>query len=85
MRDNNRMAQDYRLNYRLAGACEADIAGLCPNLCSAGAPCGGLVLQCLQEKQDNITATDCQDEVFYYELMEVSGAQALAPLVAGGV
>ena len=26
----------------------------------------------LQEKQDNITSQACQDEVFYYELMEVS-------------
>ena len=26
----------------------------------------------LQDKQDNITSQACQDEVFYYELMEVS-------------
>lgn len=25
-----------------------------------------------QDKQDNITSQACQDEVFYYELMEVS-------------
>lgn len=141
----NRMAQDYRLNFRLNKACEADISKLCPNLCSPGAPCGGMVLQCLQvgrrslaccltsvhriaglqvtlqqaglasthtpdsvpsipldalarllacllacwgplfsvadkpspggppqEKQDNVTGSDCQAEVFYYQLMEVS-------------
>ncbi len=47
-RDMNRMATDYRLNYRLNHACEADTAKLCPNLCAAGQSCGGLVLQCLQ-------------------------------------
>lgn len=73
-RDTNRMATDYRLNYRLSHACEFDISRLCSNLCSSqpGQTCGGLVLQCLQEKQDNITSQACQDEVFYYELMEVT-------------
>lgn len=63
-----------RLNYRLNQACDGDISKLCPNLCSKslGTSCGGLVLQCLQDKQDNITSQACQDEVFYYELMEVS-------------
>lgn len=74
MKDMNRMAQDYRLNWRLNSACDNDIRKLCPNMCSTGqsVPCGGLVLQCLQDKQDNITSQACQDEVFYYELMEVS-------------
>lgn len=74
MKDMNRMAQDFRLNWRLNHACEADIGKLCPNACSnmPGVTCGGLVLQCLQDKQDNITSQACQDEVFYYELMEVS-------------
>ncbi|KAG2435442.1 hypothetical protein HYH02_011942 [Chlamydomonas schloesseri] len=74
MKDMNRMAQDYRLNWRLNHACEADISKLCPNMCSSqsGITCGGLVLQCLQDKQDNITSQACQDEVFYYELMEVT-------------
>ncbi|MEW5310424.1 MAG: hypothetical protein WDW38_002223 [Sanguina aurantia] len=73
-RDQNRQAQDYRLNYRLAHACDTEIPKLCPNLCasSPGVTCGGLVLQCLQEQQDNITTQACQDEVFYYELMEVT-------------
>jgi Golgi apparatus protein 1 len=74
VRDMNRMAQDYRLNWRLNHACETEINNLCPNVCSSqpGQSCGGLVLQCLQEKQDNITSQACQDEVFYYELMEVT-------------
>lgn len=29
------------------------------------------VLSVLQDNQDNITSTDCQEEVFYYQLMEV--------------
>jgi hypothetical protein len=54
-------------------ACRADISKLCNFECvTNGTPCGGTVLQCLQEKQDNITSTACQEEVFYYELMEVS-------------
>ncbi|GFH06252.1 uncharacterized protein HaLaN_00852 [Haematococcus lacustris] len=74
VRDMNRMAKDYRLNWRLNHACESDINILCPTVCSShGAQvCGGLVLQCLQEQQDNITSQACQDEVFYYELMEVT-------------
>lgn len=76
MKDMNRMAQDFRLNWRLNHACEGEIEKLCPNTCStqpgAQMPCGGLMLQCLQDKQDNITSQACQDEVFYYELMEVT-------------
>lgn len=73
-RDMNRMAQDYRLNWRLNNACKADINTLCADICNPGSgqPCGGLVLQCLQQKQDNITASACQEEVFYYQLMEVT-------------
>ncbi len=49
-KDMNRMAQDYRLNWRLNHACEADIKRLCDGACNAGngQPCGGMVLQCLQ-------------------------------------
>ncbi len=114
-KDMNRMATDYRLNYRLNRACEGDVNRLCRNLCSTtgGQTCGGLVLQCLQvrallgaqpprrsflfarrfphcvrrrtiacpprrvraraqESQENITSQACQDEVFYYQLMEVT-------------
>lgn len=50
MRDQNRMAQDYRLNWRLNKACSADIQRLCGGKCDAqsGQTCGGVVLQCLQ-------------------------------------
>ena len=49
-RNVNRMATDYRLNWRLTNACEGEITKLCPNSCSTtlGTTCGGLVLQCLQ-------------------------------------
>lgn len=113
-KDTNRMAHDYRLNWRLNHACEVsirtrrgcpgdvnsamwpagvclaplqmtngsgcehahtythththlqdDIDTLCAGVCNtaAGQPCGGLVLQCLQDKQDNITSPQCQEEV----------------------
>eukprot|EP00878_Enallax_costatus_P007022 GHUV01007359.1.p1 GENE.GHUV01007359.1~~GHUV01007359.1.p1 ORF type:complete len:595 (+),score=136.49 GHUV01007359.1:1595-3379(+) len=73
MRDQNRMSQDYRLNWRLNKACAADITQLCSGLCNvqSGQSCGGVVLQCLQDNQDNITSSNCQEEVFYYQLMEV--------------
>jgi hypothetical protein len=50
VRDQNRMAQDYRLNWRLKTACKADIGQLCDGLCNdkEGQMCGGVVLQCLQ-------------------------------------
>ncbi|KAG1672451.1 hypothetical protein FOA52_013237 [Chlamydomonas sp. UWO 241] len=72
-RDQNMMARDYRLNWRLDHACTGDISRLCPNLCPSGpgASCGGMVLQCLQDNQGNITDDACQEEVFYFELMEV--------------
>ncbi|KAF6266246.1 hypothetical protein COO60DRAFT_1470052 [Scenedesmus sp. NREL 46B-D3] len=74
VRDQNRMAQDYRLNWRLKTACKADIGLLCDGLCNdkEGQMCGGVVLQCLQDKQDNVTSPACQEEVFYYQLMEVT-------------
>ncbi len=54
VKDMNRMATDYRLNYRLNKACEAEVNKLCRNLCSnsGGQTCGGLVLQCLQVRRD---------------------------------
>jgi Golgi apparatus protein 1 len=50
VRDQNRMAQDYRLNWRLKTACKSDIVQLCDGLCNdkEGQMCGGVVLQCLQ-------------------------------------
>lgn len=50
VRDQNRMAQDYRLNWRLKTACSSDISKLCAGMCNEkdGQMCGGVVLQCLQ-------------------------------------
>lgn len=57
MRDQNRMAQDYRLNWRLNKACTGDINRLCAGLCNvkSGQTCGGVVLQCLQVGGTGIT------------------------------
>ncbi|GBF94315.1 hypothetical protein Rsub_06937 [Raphidocelis subcapitata] len=73
-RDVNRAAHDYRLNWRLKKACEEDIGAHCGGLChtNSSQPCGGLVLHCLSDKKDKITSTACQEEVFYYQLMEVT-------------
>lgn len=67
-------SEDYRLNYRLSQACEKDIDTLCSDECSfyLGQACGGRVLRCLTEKYDKITSTECQNEVFYFEKMEVT-------------
>ncbi len=69
-----RSNRDYRLNYRLSNACEADIDTLCANECTPflGQACGGRVLRCLTEKQDSIKSKACADEVFYFEKMEVT-------------
>jgi len=74
VKDQNRMAQDYRLNWRLSKACGGEIKELCTGLCNPQTmqPCGGVVLHCLQEKQANISSEACQEEVFYYQLMEVT-------------
>lgn len=52
-RDQVRSNRDYRLNYRLSAACEADIDTLCAAECTPflGQACGGRVLRCLTEKQ----------------------------------
>ncbi|BDA41257.1 probable Golgi apparatus protein 1 [Coccomyxa sp. Obi] len=84
-RDQIRSNQDYRLNFRLNTACEADIDTLCAEECSPflGSACGGRVLRCLTEKQDAIKSKECADEgaikskecadeVFYFEKMEVN-------------
>eukprot|EP00798_Chlamydomonas_sp_ICE-L_P019058 gene19058-25661_t len=74
MKDMNRMAKDFRLNYRLTSTCAEDVSRMCQNPCSTspGQTCGGLVLQCLTEQQANISSEACQEEVFYYQLMEVT-------------
>ncbi|KXZ55868.1 hypothetical protein GPECTOR_2g1419 [Gonium pectorale] len=67
-------ASDYRLNYRLNKSCKEDINKLCENVCAVGdgSTCGGTVLRCLTEKKDEITKEACQQEVLYFEKMEVS-------------
>eukprot|EP00242_Pyramimonas_sp_CCMP2087_P000757 CAMPEP_0198232122 /NCGR_PEP_ID=MMETSP1445-20131203/115560_1 /TAXON_ID=36898 /ORGANISM="Pyramimonas sp., Strain CCMP2087" /LENGTH=884 /DNA_ID=CAMNT_0043912773 /DNA_START=630 /DNA_END=3284 /DNA_ORIENTATION=- len=71
-RDEIREAEDYRLNYRLNKACDAEIDELCPDVCSPfqGQACGGTVITCLKEKQDNITSEDCKSELFKTEMKE---------------
>eukprot|EP00899_Mesostigma_viride_P006852 jgi/Mesvir1/16168/Mv08435-RA.1 len=72
-RDEQRAAEDYRLNYRLNRACDADIDLLCADACSPfmGQACGGVVLACLIAKQANVTSEACKKEVFEVEKMQV--------------
>ena len=64
----------HRLNFRLADKCEADIETLCGEECSLfmGQSCGGRVLRCLTEKQDQVKSEECAAEIFYFEKMEVN-------------
>jgi Golgi apparatus protein 1 len=68
-RDEIRSAQDYRLNFRLNKACDADIDALCFSACSPfmGQACGGAVLRCLQTKQANVTSEACKKSIFEIE------------------
>mmetsp|Transcript_34914 Transcript_34914/g.77608 ORF Transcript_34914/g.77608 Transcript_34914/m.77608 type:complete len:994 (-) Transcript_34914:752-3733(-) len=70
----NEISKDYRLNYRLAKACQGDVQALCPSVCQQndGQVCGGKVLRCLTDKMDSIKADACKKEVYYFEKMEVS-------------
>lgn len=67
-------SQDYRLNYRLSAACAKDVDELCKSSCKAeeGQVCGGSILRCLTERKDEIKSEACQNEVFYFEKMEVT-------------
>jgi len=73
-RFENRENQDYRLNFRLNTACEVEIDMLCPDVCNPmlGEACGGSVLRCLSEKQDDIKEDECKKEVTYFINMEVT-------------
>jgi|UniRef100_A0A7S1X9L8 Golgi apparatus protein 1 len=73
-RFENRENQDYRLNYRLNTACEVEIDMLCPDVCNPmlGEACGGTVLRCLSEHQDDIKEEECKKEVTYFINMEVT-------------
>ena len=50
-----------RLNFRLSDKCEADIDNLCGEACAlyTGQACGGRVLRCLTEKQDQVQSKVC--------------------------
>eukprot|EP00898_Chlorokybus_atmophyticus_P002052 jgi/Chlat1/2848/Chrsp194S08770 len=70
-RDEIMSAEDYRLNYRLSKACEADIDELCFTKCSPYmGSCGGLVLDCLVKNRKNLTIDACAKEVFELEKMQ---------------
>eukprot|EP00892_Ulva_mutabilis_P008395 jgi/Ulvmu1/5928/UM026_0050.1 len=74
-RNMHHMAQDYRLNVRLKRACSVDVDVLCPGKCPESDVCEGQVLQCLQNNMENISSSECKDEVFYFIKMEVSDFQ----------
>lgn len=73
-RFENRENEDYRLNYRLSHACELEIDMMCANACNPmmGEACGGQVLRCLSDKQDDIKNEECKKEVSYFINMEVT-------------
>lgn len=68
-RDEVREAEDYRLDYRLNKGCDMEIDLLCGEVCSPfqGQACSGAVIDCLRDKQDNITSEQCKTELFEVE------------------
>ena len=64
-----RAGQDYRLQYRLSRACDAELDRLCAGVCSPfqGQACGGTVLACLVDKRESVADEACQKELFEYE------------------
>lgn len=66
------MGRDYRLNRRLASACESDVPALCADECDffSHEACGGRVLRCLTKKRAQIKKSACKKEVFYFMKME---------------
>lgn len=73
-RNMNRMAQDYRLNFRLHKACNTDVQATCSDACppNLGQACGGTMLRCLQDNMESLQSEECKKEVFYFVKMEVS-------------
>ena len=72
-RSTNRMAQDYRLNYRLKIACDKDMQAVCDGACfEDGQACGGTMLRCLQDNIDDLESAECRKEVQYFVKMEVT-------------
>ncbi|CAI5529290.1 unnamed protein product, partial [Closterium sp. Naga37s-1] len=93
-RDEQRSAQDFRLNFRLNHACFEDVQHLCINACApsgvegamaaaaaaAGQACGGAVLKCLSEKVSQLQNAECREEVFYFERRTVEDPALDVPL-----
>lgn len=61
------------MNHRLNLACSKVIDQNCADACPTFEDdvCGGRVLRCLTDIQENITDADCKKEVFYFMKMEV--------------
>ncbi|KAI3428234.1 hypothetical protein D9Q98_006614 [Chlorella vulgaris] len=73
--DDFATSMNYRLNYRLRGACAADVTSLCAEakaLCASEKQCQGGVLDCLRSKQDEIKGEECRNEVFSALQMQVA-------------
>eukprot|EP00271_Cylindrocystis_brebissonii_P000507 TRINITY_DN1061_c0_g3_i1.p1 TRINITY_DN1061_c0_g3~~TRINITY_DN1061_c0_g3_i1.p1 ORF type:complete len:958 (-),score=202.65 TRINITY_DN1061_c0_g3_i1:1362-4235(-) len=84
-RDQQRSAEDYRLNYRLNKACFNDVKRMCLNACEkalevGSVTCGGSVLKCLSEKKAKITSEACKKEIFSFEKQEVADIRLDIPL-----
>ncbi|CAI5474497.1 unnamed protein product [Closterium sp. Yama58-4] len=93
-KDEERSAQDFRLNFRLNHACFEDVQHLCMNACAppgvegamaaaaaaAGQACGGAVLKCLSEKVSQLQNAECREEVFYFERRQVEDPALDVPL-----
>eukprot|EP00884_Botryococcus_braunii_P009907 jgi/Botrbrau1/18918/Bobra.177_2s0072.2 len=73
--DLRRSSEDYRLNYRLARACEEDRQTLCREVCQESyyEPCGGRVLQCLTQRYHDLRSPDCRMEVLIVNRLRVPG------------
>ncbi|CAM6095965.1 unnamed protein product [Calypogeia fissa] len=80
--DEVESAQDFRLNYRIYKDCQDDVKSLCPvwEKCKGPEPCGGVVLQCLQEKVDQLSSEECKKDVVSFEIKESKNEELNIPL-----
>eukprot|EP00201_Polytomella_parva_P015143 CAMPEP_0175066598 /NCGR_PEP_ID=MMETSP0052_2-20121109/16604_1 /TAXON_ID=51329 ORGANISM="Polytomella parva, Strain SAG 63-3" /NCGR_SAMPLE_ID=MMETSP0052_2 /ASSEMBLY_ACC=CAM_ASM_000194 /LENGTH=941 /DNA_ID=CAMNT_0016333331 /DNA_START=144 /DNA_END=2969 /DNA_ORIENTATION=- len=69
-----RASSDFRLNHRLAAACQNDALNLCAETCdiAGGQLCMGAVLRCLTDRREALTDGTCRKEVDYFLKMEVN-------------
>ncbi|GJP67904.1 hypothetical protein CLOP_g24662, partial [Closterium sp. NIES-67] len=89
-KDEERSAQDFRLNYKLNRACFSDVQHLCMHSCEpkndsfvsgpTGDLCGGRVLQCLAGNASSIASAECREEVLYFQQREVGDVLLDVPL-----